>query len=195
MMFEYPDGATPLEHDELEGLILTHITNRGELDRWEQDNIVRALSWLSNSRQKDIFNENFIRELHRQMFGDVWKWAGQYRQSNKNIGIDWWQISVGLKNLFEDVQLWMENDSEPHWQLAVRFHHRLVQIHPFPNGNGRHARLMADIIMENIYAEEPLRWGDSSDLSKVSEIRKNYISALKSADQLDYVPLFKFMEY
>ena len=194
MTFEYPEGATPLEPDELDGLLLTHITTRGELDRWEQDNIVRSLSWLSKAKPKDVFNEKFIKTLHKQMFGDVWKWAGQFRQSNKNIGIDWWQISVGLKNLFEDVALWMENDSESHGRLAARFHHRLVQIHPFPNGNGRHARLMADIILESIYAEDPLEWGRTEELSKTSEIRQDYISALRAADELDYAPLFKFIE-
>jgi len=196
MTFEYPEGATPLDSDEIEGLLLTHITTRGELDRWEQDNIVRSLSWLARTKPNDIFTEKFIRDLHKQMFGDVWRWAGQFRKTNKSIGIDWFQVPVGLRNLLDDVKLWLDldKDSDSHVDIAVRFHHRLVQIHPFPNGNGRHARLMADLLLENVFGEKRLSWGADTDLSKTSDIRRQYIRALQAADELDYKPLITFAQ-
>ena len=129
---EYPEGATPIDPDEATGLLLTHITTREELDRWEQDNIYEALEWLEKTKPKDILNETFIRKLHKQMFGNVWKWAGMFRQSDKNIGGRWWQISADLKDLCDDTRLWVGSRNEPSDEIAVRFHHRLVLIHPFP---------------------------------------------------------------
>jgi len=128
------------------------------------------------------------------MFGNVWRWAGQFRQSNKNIGVDWYQIPVGLRNLLGDANLWVELDSDSHVDITVRFHHRLVQIHPFPNGNGRHARLMADPLLENVFEEKRLSWGAGTDLSKTSDIRRKYIRALQAADELDYKPLIAFAQ-
>ena len=140
MAFEYPEGATPIDPDEAEGLLLTHITTRGELDRWEQDNIVEALTWLDRVKPADILNEKFIKELHRRMFGNVWRWAGRFRKSDKNIGGPWHQVPTNLKNLCDDARLWLDLREESPDHMGVRFHHRLVSIHPFPNGNGRHAR-------------------------------------------------------
>ena len=144
--FEYPEGATPIDPDEAEGLLLTHITTRGELDRWEQDNIVDAITWTNRAKPIDILNEQFIKELHRRMFSNVWKWAGRFRQSDKNIGGPWHQVPTSLRHLCDDTRLWTEERAEPDDMIAVRFHHRLVSIHPFPNGNGRHARLMTDLL-------------------------------------------------
>ncbi len=188
---EYPEGATPIDPDEAGGLLLTHITNRGELDRWEHDNIIEALEWLEKKKSKDILNETFIRKLHKQMFGNVWKWAGNFRQSDKNIGGRWWQISTDLKDLCDDAGLWIDNQNESPDEIAVRFHHRLVSIHPFPNGNGRHARLMADLLLEIILDHPRFTWG-GEDLSNASDTRQQYIAALRAADKYNYQPLLEF---
>lgn len=192
IQFEYPEGATPLDLDEAQGLRLTHITTRGELDRWEQDNILQSMAWLDKTKPSDILNEAFIKELHRRMFGDVWKWAGQFRQSDKNIGGPWHQVPMSVRNLCDDARLWMELRDEPPDQMAVRFHHRLVSIHPFANGNGRHARLMTDVLLENILERPRFAWG-SKDLSEAGDTRHRYIAALYAADQQDYSPLLEFV--
>lgn len=185
---KYPEGATPIEPDETEGLLLTHITTRGELDRWEQDNIIKALAWLDRTKPADILNERFVRELHRRMFGDVWKWAGYFRQSDKNIGGPWHQIPASVRNLCDDASLWLTLREEEPDRLAVRFHHRLVTIHPFANGNGRHARLMTDVLLENILKRPRFTWG-SENLSKSGDTRLEYIAALHAADEHNYKPL------
>ncbi|MDP8227030.1 MAG: mobile mystery protein B [Candidatus Celaenobacter polaris] len=190
--FDYPKGATPIDSNEIVGLLLTHITTRSELDRWEQDNIVMALAWLDQNKPKDIFNERFIKELHRRMFGNVWKWAGKFRRSDKNIGCSWNQIPICVKNLCDDAKLWLELKSESSDEIAVRFHHRLVSIHPFPNGNGRHARLMTDILLENILGRSRFSWG-REDLSSASDSRRRYIEALHAADGGNYKPLLEFV--
>ena len=137
IQFEYPDGATPINADETEGLLLTHITTRAELDRWEQDNINEALAWVEERKPKDILNEPFMKLLHKKMFCNVWKWAGKFRRSKKTIGVPWYNISVDLKQLCDDVKYWIENKTFSEDETAARFHHRLVSIHLFPNGNHR----------------------------------------------------------
>jgi Fic-DOC domain mobile mystery protein B len=189
--FEYPEGATPIDLDEAHGLRLTHITTRGELDRWEQDNILQALAWLDRTKPSDILNEPFIKALHRHMFGDVWKWAGHFRHSDKNIGGPWHQVPTSVRNLCDDAHLWLERRDESPDQIAIRFHHRLVSIHPFANGNGRHARLMTDVLLENILKRPRFTWG-SQDLSRPGDIRHRYIAALQAADQQNYSPLLEF---
>lgn len=190
--FEYPEGATPIDPDEAEGLLLTHITTRGELDRWEQDNIVEALAWLEKTKPTDILNEQFVKKLHQHMFANVWGWAGHFRRSDKNIGGPWHQISMSLKNLCDDTRLWIKLQEESADEIAVRFHHRLVSIHPFPNGNGRHARLMTDPLLENILNCSRFTWG-SDDLSRTGDARQRYIAALHAADENDYGPLLEFV--
>jgi Fic-DOC domain mobile mystery protein B len=190
--FEYPEGATPIDPDEAEGLLLTHITTRGELDRWEQDNILEAKAWTDRTKPTDILNERFINSLHKHMFGNVWKWAGQFRQSDKNIGGSWHQIPMGLKNLCDDTALWIELQEESPDLIAVRFHHRLVSIHPFPNGNGRHARGMTDLLLKNILMHLEFTWG-GKNLSENGSIRRQYIASLHAADEGDYAPLLAFV--
>ncbi len=192
MDLENPEGTTPIDPDEAEGLLLTHITTRGELDRWEQDNIAEAMLWLEKTKPKNILNEDFVRNLHRRMFGNVWKWAGQFRKSDKNIGGPWWRVSTDLKNLCEDARFWTDLRKEPPDEIAVRYHHRLVLIHPFPNGNGRHARLMTDLLLENILDHPRFTWG-STDLSKDGGPRERYIAALHAADELNYQLLLEFV--
>jgi Fic-DOC domain mobile mystery protein B len=190
--FDYPQGATPLDRNEIEGLILTHITTRGELDRWEQDNINEALAWIDLRKPKDILNEAFMKRLHKRMFGNVWKWAGTFRQSDKNIGASWHMISNDLKHLCDDVRYWIVNKTFSDDEIAARFHHRLVQIHLFPNGNGRHARLMADILLEKVFKNQPFTWG-SQNLAQTGDDRTRYIEALQAADRGNYELLLEFI--
>lgn len=190
--FDDPQGATPLDKNEIEGLIPTHITSRDELDRWEQENINEALAWVDSHKIKNILNESFMKRLHKRMFGNVWKWAGTFRQSDKNIGISWHMISSELKNLCDDVRYWIDNKTFGADEIAARFHHRLVKIHLFPNGNGRHARLMADILLDRIFGRTPFTWGNAN-LVKRGDDRKRYIASLAAADRGDYDLLLKFV--
>lgn len=189
--FKYPKGATPIDPDEAVGLRLTHITTQGELNRWEQENIVEALAWIEKTKPTDILNEQFIKQLHKRMFGNVWKWAGQFRRSGKNIGVLWHQIPENIKNMCDDVPEWIQSQYESPEEMAVRFHHRLVWIHPFPDGNGRHSRLMANIFLENVLHGSPFTWGNQ-DLSNPNESRSRYINALQEADNGNLVPLLEF---
>jgi len=189
--FKYPKGATPIDPDEAQGLLLTHITTQAELNRWEQDNIVEALAWIERLKPTNILNEHFIKQLHKKMFGNVWRWAGRFRQSDKNIGVAWHQVPMCLKNMCDDVPVWIQTSQQSHQDVAVRFHHRLVWIHPFPNGNGRHARLMTDIFIKNVLHGTPFTWGNQ-DLSSPSEKRSRYIKALQDADSGNYGPLEEF---
>lgn len=191
-MIEYSDGATPLDYDDLEGLLLTHITTRGELDRWEMENIHQAILWAEGFKKKDILNIDFILRLHKKMFSTVWKWAGKFRKSDKNIGISSNEIAVEVQKLCDDSKAWLEFKPYPPDEFAARFHHRLVFIHPFANGNGRHARLMADLILEKIFNTTAFSWGSAS-LAKPGQTRKNYIDALRLADDHDYSLLLKFV--
>ena len=190
--FKFSEGATPLNTDEAAGLLLSHITTRGELDRWEQGNIINAHLWLDKTKPKDILNEQFIRELHRRMFSDVWRWAGSFRKSDKNLGVAWQQIPVSLRDLLDDVRFWIHLGKDPADDIAVRFHHQLVCIHPFSNGNGRHARLMADVLLENIFGCKRFTWGNVNQLSKSGETRTGYIAALREADNGSYESLLAF---
>ena len=186
---EYPPGATPLDADERASLIPGHITNQRELNEWEQLNILQGEAWAGKQR-KEILSEGFVRNLHKQMFGDTWRWAGQFRKSDKNIGDDWLKISVELRKLLGDVAAQIEHTSYPPDEVAARFHHRLVAIHPFPNGNGRHARLMADLLAERL-GQSRFTWGSRS-LVDASATRQAYITALQAADARNYTPLLVF---
>lgn len=192
-MMEYPEGATPLDPDEMEGLKHPHVSTRGELDHLEQANIQQGIAWIRKSRRTDLLSEEYVRELHRQLFGEVWEWAGTFRQTEKNIGIDPIYIPVELRKLLEDVQFWLDNGTYPAEEAAIRFHHRLVFIHLFPNGNGRHARIMADAILQKLYSQSSIDWSGGHDLQSMNERRKHYIQALKAADRGDYQPLLHLL--
>lgn len=188
---EYPRGATPIE--ELEGLRLSHVTTREELNRWEYENISEAMRWLERRRQKaEILNEEFVRALHKRMLGKVWRWAGQFRRTNKNIGVHWAQIPLELKPLLDDTKYWIEHETYSPDEIAARFHHRMVLIHPVPNGNGRHARLIADVLLVDVLRREPFTWG-KTDLNTAGNVRDAYIAALRAADNHDYNPLLDFV--
>lgn len=190
---EYPEGATPLNEEEMEGLKFPHVTTRGELDHLEQANIEAGLIWLNRRKNSDILNDQFVRNLHKRLFGEVWKWAGSYRLTEKNIGVAPEQINVQLRNLLDDVRYWVKYRTYNPIEAAVRFHHRMVFIHPFPNGNGRHARIMADALLEKVHKAQTLDWSGGDDLQRMNERRKQYIAALKAADSGDYVPLLIFV--
>lgn len=189
LTIEYPIGSTPLDADELFALIPGHITTQKELNEWEQLNILQGELW-STQHQKDFLTESFIRKLHQKMFGATWAWAGRFRTSNKNIGIEWHQIPVQLRKLLEDVKYHIEQKTYPPDEIAVRFHHRLVSIHPFPNGNGRHARMCADLLIQKLGLPR-FSWG-GGNLIDATETREKYIAALRSADNHDIKPLLLF---
>ena len=191
--FNNLDGQTPLSVEELDGLKILSISTREELDEFEQFNIEKAIQWTLGKKiqPKDLLSEKFIKDLHKRMYGEVWKWAGSFRTSEKNLGIKSYLIPVQLKQLLDDAMYWYENQIYSPDEVAVRFKHQLVSIHCFANGNGRHSRLMADLIMEKLYKEPFLPWGGSS-LVKSNEKRKEYINAIKIADRQDLSQLIMF---
>lgn len=184
-------GATPLDPDEAYGLIPTHITLKRELDEFEQANILAAQAWTEQRMPKDLLSERYVRRLHKKMFDRTWRWAGSFRQTEKSIGVDPAQIGVRLRDLLEDVKTWQQHQSYSLEEQAVRLHHRLVLIHPFPNGNGRHARLFTDTFLRSCGAA-PFTWGRTS-LILPSATRTAYIGALQAADARDYRPLLVFV--
>ena len=189
----YGEGQTPLDEAEKEGLKINSITTQGELDEFEQLNIEKAVEWTINANLKPdkILTEKFVKGLHKKMYGDVWKWAGKFRMSEKNIGIAWTQIGIELKYLLDDTKYWIENNTFSPEEIAIRFKHRIVSIHCFPNGNGRHSRMMADIIMESIFSKEIFSW-HQSNMVKADETRKAYINALREADNGNIESLIEF---
>ena len=190
-VFEEPDdAATPLTPEEMRALIPAYIVYRHELNEAEQENIVSGQEWALSRRRRTLLSEDFIRRLHKRMFGDVWRWAGQFRNSPRNIGIDHWLIPVELHRLLDDAKAWIEFGAWPVDEIAVRFHHRLVLIHPFPNGNGRHARLLADLLVMRL-GRARFSWGRES-LRDPGAARANYIAALRAADQHDISLLVAF---
>ncbi len=189
-IFEADDNSTPLTAEEKDGLKLKWITLRSELNEAEARNIAQAQVWLMSNKNKEFCSDTFLRELHKKMFGDVWKWAGTYRTSERNIGVAPFQIPIKLMQLFDDVKFWIENKTYSNREIAVRLHHKLVQIHPFPNGNGRVSRLMADLVLEKLEGTK-LYWGNTN-LVNVSEIRSSYIAALRKADAGNYTDLLEF---
>lgn len=193
MKFEEPEGATPLDPDEMGGLKFDHITTRGELDELEQANITEGLRWLSRRRGGNILADDFVSTLHKRLFGEVWDWAGTYRLREKNIGIEPYQISMQLRILLDDARFWAENGTFDPLEAGARFHHRMVQIHPFPNGNGRHARIATDIYLSDYFDHAPIEWASGFDLQADNDRREAYIAALRSADAGDFDPLLIFV--
>ena len=175
------DGKTPLSPDERADLIPS-LATKEELNEWERENILLAREWALRDRTGAVamVSDEYVRKLHRRMFDQTWKWAGEYRRTEKNIGVPSTEIRERLAVLFGDVRFWMENGTFPSDEMAVRFHHRLVAIHPFSNGNGRHGRLMADLLVARL--GRPLfSWGSFS-LIEPSELRSRYLDALRKAD-------------
>lgn len=192
VVMEYPEGATPLDPDEMDGLKFKHITTRGELDELEQANIESGLLWLSRQRRADVLTDDFAVTLHKRLFGDVWSWAGTFRKTEKNIGIDPLYISVELRTLIDDARYWAEHGTYPPLEAALRLHHRMVFIHPFSNGNGRHARIMADAALARVYGAAAIDWAGGHDLQQMNDRRISYIAALRAADGGNFAPLLAF---
>ncbi|MDE0151333.1 MAG: mobile mystery protein B [Bdellovibrionales bacterium] len=190
----YPPGATPLDPNEIEDLIPDYITTQRELNVLEQQNIIEGINWAEQQKNPDVLSITFNNKLHEKMFNQVWRWAGKQRTMDKNIGCHWQQIPTQLNHLFQNTHYWIENKTYRWVELATRFHHKLVFIHVFPNGNGRHARLMTDMLLK-FNNQEPFTWGEkmhSSPIQTEGKTRKAYISALKKADKNDFIDLIKF---
>lgn len=184
-----PDDATPLSPTERDGLIPSHVALRRELNELEQQNILAAVTWAAG-RVRNPVHEPFGRNLHKRMFGNVWHWAGRYRDTDKNIGVPYWEAPLRLREAFDSARYWIDHASYSPDEIAVRFHHALVFIHPFPNGNGRWSRLMADLLVRSL-GQPPFTWGRSS-LRTADQTRAAYIAALKAADRHDFEALVAF---
>ncbi|HEV8038939.1 MAG TPA: mobile mystery protein B [Bryobacteraceae bacterium] len=188
-LFDGPEHATPLTVEERRELIPTYIAYRSELNEAEQENIARAQDWALR-RKRDPLTEKFVKELHRRMLGEVWKWAGKFRISERNLGIPFYEIPAALGQLLADARAWIEFKTYSPDEIAVRLHHRLVQIHPFPNGNGRHARFTADLLAIRL-GRDRFSWGRTS-LRDPGSMRGRYIAALQAADRHEIRSLLGF---
>lgn len=184
-------GETPIDPDEAKGLLL-RITTQEALNRAEEENILRARRWATRSRlvRSDLLTDSTLRRIHKEMFGGIWSWAGSYRRSDKNIGVPWAQIPLLVRQVCDNFKLRMSSERDDHDRLCVDLHYQLVSIHPFANGNGRHARFCADRFVENL-GGHPFLWG-RSDLRSEGVTRKAYLTALKAADRGDLEPLVRF---
>jgi Fic-DOC domain mobile mystery protein B len=187
------DGQTPVDADDAQYLTeqFSWITTREELNDAEAANIADAILWLDDQglTADDLLQHSFLRELHRQMFGEVWSWAGQPRRRDTTIGIAPARITEELHLLLGDVSFWIAQETYSPLETCVRFHHRLVFIHPFVNGNGRHARLIAGAVAESLgLGPDALTWGARSGLPADSA-RRQYLDALRAADAGDYTQL------
>ncbi|MBL7111953.1 MAG: mobile mystery protein B [Bacteroidales bacterium] len=193
---EYIKGQTPIDDEEKEGLLIKTISTRGELDEFEQSNIQTAVEWSLRRKfsYEKILTVSFIQEVHERMFSEVWEWAGKFRKSDKNIGVDKYYIEQHLISLLDDCKFWIENQVYGNDEIAIRFKYRLVKIHPFPNGNGRHSRICADILISHALNKPIFTWG-GKDLTEQSEIRTKYLSAIYQADQEIIEPLIAFARY
>jgi Fic-DOC domain mobile mystery protein B len=189
-LLEEDDASTPLTAEEREGLIPSYITLRRELNEAEQANILEAEEWAF-ARTRNVLDERFLTDLHKRMFGRVWRWAGTFRQSDKNIGVDHFQIPIELRKLRDDSRYWIGHVTYPPDEICTRFHHRLVAIHPFPNGNGRHARLATDLLLVAL-GQPRFSWG-RTNLVNPGETRQAYVAALRAADGKDIRPLLEFV--
>ena len=192
-LFNEPDDATPLMPSERDGLKQSWITTRNDLNEAEQENILKGAASARRARSRkplDLLRDDFSLILHKRMFGDVWTWAGTYRRTKRNIGIDPMRIAAEVPMLFDDLRFWVDHQTFPADEIAVRLHHRLVAVHQFPNGNGRHARLMADLLIERLGGKS-FSWGGGS-LADVGQLRAAYVKALRIADDHDIRPLLAF---
>ena len=186
---EDDDANTPLDAEEREQLIPSYITLRRELNEAEQINIAGAAKWIS-TRKRDVLDEPFLRKLHKRMFGKVWRWAGQYRTTPRNIGVDAYRVPMDVAQAVDDAKFWIANGTYSPDEIAVRFSHRLVAIHPFPNGNGRFSRMVGDLLAAQL-GQPRFSWG-SVNLVDPNETRRAYVAALRAADAHNLEPLIAF---
>lgn len=191
MKLDYPPGATPLDPDEAAGLIPSHIANYGQLNEWEMVNILAGEQWAFGRRHPDLLSNEFICRLYKRMFGDTWRWAGRFRTTGKNIGVEAERIQPDLRDLCEDVKAQLNYKSYPLDEIAARFSHRLVAIHSYANGNGRLSRTAADLLLVQQGAPR-FSWG-AGNLVADGDVRQRYLAALRAADAKDYGPLLVFV--
>ena len=184
------DAATPLDEDEKSDLVLSYITTRRELNEAEQAHIVDAEQWAF-TRKRNVLDARFLDALHKRMLAGVWRWAGTHRRSAKTVGIDAYQIPTEMQRMFDDTRYWIDNGTYEHDEIGARFHHRLVWIHPYPNGNGRHARLATDLLLVSL-GQQRFTWGRLSQ-QDANETRQRYVHALREADKHDFAPLLRFV--
>lgn len=190
-----PAGATPLDPGESEGLIPSHLATQGELDEAEAANIREARLWALGRKHRNCLSDDFLRKLHKRMFGGVWRWAGKYRTTGKNLGVEARLIGEEIRKLCDDTRYWIDHTTYGWDELGARFHHRLVSIHPFPNGNGRHARLMTDVLMKT-NGQPEFSWGapaGAASTGRAGDVRQRYLDALRAADRHDLAPLIAFV--
>jgi Fic-DOC domain mobile mystery protein B len=188
---EQDDASTPLSPEEREALIPSYITLRGELNEAEQANILEADAWAF-SRKRDVLDEGFLNTLHKRMYGNVWRWADTYRKTQKNIGIEFYKIPMELRKLLDDCRYWVKNNAYPSDEIGARFHHRLVSIHCYANGNGRHARIAADLLLI-AHGRDRFSWG-SANLVDAGVTRATYVAALRAAGQERLRPVVRFCQ-
>lgn len=186
-------GQTPIDEEEKDDLLIRTISTREELDEFEQANILEAMYWSSriNHDINSVLSINFIKELHKRMFSEVWSWAGSFRKTNKNIGVDKYLIEQELYKLIDDCRFWIQNKAYPKDEIAVRYKYRMVSIHPFPNGNGRHSRICGNILVSQVLKQEIFTWG-GMDKSNPDEARRKYLDSLVQADRGIMFPLIEF---
>jgi len=190
---EYIEGQTPIDEEEKEELKIKTISTRRELNEFEQNNIEKSVEWSIKQKfsSHKILKIDFILKVHKRMFSYVWGWAGTFRKTNKNIGVDKYLIQQELKVLLDDCKFWIERKTYSEDEIAIRFKHRLVEIHPFPNGNGRHSRLCADILVSHVFSKPVFTWG-GTDLSEQGKSRHRYLEAIYESDQGNIRPLISF---
>lgn len=186
-----PDASTPIDPDEARALIPSHIATQAALNEWEHENILAGERWAFARRRRNLLTADYMKQLHRKMFGATWKWAGEWRATEKNIGVAPEAVPATVRQLLQDVESQLDSHSYPVREIAARLHHRLVWIHPFPNGNGRFARTYADLLLA-AHGEPRFTWG--GDLVSAGEARERYIAALRAADARDYAPLLRFLD-
>lgn len=191
--FELVDGQTPLDEEEIEGLLIPSISTRAELDEFEQLNIEKSHEWILSKTFtfEKVLTEEFVKELHSKMYSTIWKWAGDFRTTEKSIGCDPVLIGVELKNLIDDTKFWIDNQIFSDDEISVRFSHRIVKIHCFSNGNGRHSRMIANLLIEKCFHKLSFSWGDHN-LTQHGEARESYLKALREADENNYTKLIDF---
>lgn len=189
---EYSEGQTPIDEDEKIGLKIKSISTMEELDQFEQQNIEEAIAWAygRSFTAQEVLSVKFIQSVHEKMFNNVWKWAGKFRTSEKNLGVPYYMIRQDLKGLLDDCMYWIEHETFPPEEIAVRFKHNLVSIHLFPNGNGRHSRLMGDILLKALDDSQTFTWGGKT--LRKGDDRRVYLKALRAADNGDIEPLLDF---
>jgi len=194
MKLDYSEGQTPINEDEKEGLKIKSISTMGELDQFEQQNIEEAMSWFygRSFRTEQVLDVAFIQSVHKRMFKNVWTWAGTFRLSEKNLGVPYYQIRQDVQALLDDCRFWIDQGTFPPEEIAIRFKHRLVSIHLFPNGNGRHSRLMGDILLKALGDTQAFTWGRKT--LRRGEDRRVYLEALRIADSGDIAPLVAFAQ-